>query len=59
MQNATHFIEIYKSNYTGEQLSSIHVMPIENLKISLLATAETKYLQTIAVWKIKFKNAKN
>lgn len=53
MTQATHFIEVFKSNgkYIQGQLSKI-----SDLRRNLGITSSSPALKTIAIWKIKFKN---
>ena len=54
MQQATHFIEQYVGEST-KIISSTQSLAIKFLDEALEFTAESKYLKTVAVFKIKFK----
>ena len=54
MQNATHFIEVYKSKGFGKLIhgSCLH---LDHLKTSIAFTKSSPDLKTLFVWKIKEK----
>lgn len=54
MNDATHFIEVYKSRFS-KTLINDEVFKINKLQIHLDATIKSN-CETIAIFKIKFKN---
>lgn len=55
MNNPTHFIEVYKSNYTGNVMVSKVLNTIDKKELVLTSTKGTKDLHTTFVWIIKLK----
>lgn len=52
MQNATHFIEVFKSDITGDVMQSKMPFPIKQLEISKLATKAVSCTTTF-IFKLK------